>query len=92
MKYKPGDFSFVYIHQNIFEYDYSIVDKIGKLAWDKLKRFDEVSYNNYIVEIINNSLYPGHSSKTYKLSIQNLKCIAIHGWDYFVENYEQNLF
>jgi len=82
---EQGDFSFVDKYQSVFEYDYRAIDKIGELAWNKLKRFDETSYNNYIVEIINNSLYPGHSSLTYKLSMNNLIHIAKYGWKHFVE-------
>ena len=83
-----GDFSFCKEHQHIFEYDYKIVNKMGEIAWKKLKEYNfETMKHDYIMETINNQLYPGHSALTYKLSTSHLKCIAVYGWDHFVNNY-----
>ena len=85
--YVPGDFSFFSKSESvIFEYDYKIVNKIGDLAWSALKNY-KCSPNNYIIEIINLQLYPGHTRLTYISSLENLICIANHGWNCFVENH-----
>ena len=85
--YKRGDFSFCSKYQKVFEYDYKIIDKMGDLAWNKLKNPDQI---NYITEIINQQLYPGHTALTYRLSMKYLNCIAVHGWDYFVRNFKES--
>ena len=61
---------------------------MGEIAWKKLKEYNfETMKHDYIMETINNQLYPGHSALTYKLSTSHLKCIAVYGWDHFVNNY-----
>lgn len=82
MEYLPGDFSFKQSEYNyIFEYDYRIINKIGVIAWDNLKT-DKL---DCIFDIIQSQLYPGHSARTYRLSLNNLKFIATNGWDNFVK-------
>ena len=90
--YTPGDFSF--IKENIdfkfiFEYDFKIINKIGKIAWNKIAKYDETNLKyDYIMNTINNQLYPGHSGLSYRLSLKNLKYIANLGWESFVEKYD----
>ena len=88
MKYNPGDFSFAYRYQNVFEYDYRVIKSMGNIAWNKLKNYD--GNYDYIMDIINSQLYPGHSALSYRLSLDNLVYIACFGWDTFVNDFEQS--
>ena len=83
--YSPGDFSFVINHKDIFEYDYKVINKMGDIAWNALKNWNDY---NYINHIINENLYPSHTAVTYRLSLTNLIDIAKYGWDDFVLNYK----
>lgn len=83
-KFKPGDFSFFKNFKDIFEYDYKVVDKIGEIAWNALKNY-ELGTKNFVIETINNQLYPAHTTVTYRLSINNLIFISKYGWECFVE-------
>ena len=80
----PGNFSFVtnVTYRNIFEYDYIIINKMGDIAWNALKVWN-TDNPNYINNIINDSLYPGHTAITYRLSLNNLIYIANNGWENF---------
>jgi hypothetical protein len=84
-KFKPGDFSFFKNFKEIFEYDFKVVDKIGEIAWNALKNYEPYT-KNFVIDTINNQLYPGHTAVTYRLSINNLVFIANYGWDDFVEH------
>ena len=56
----------------ILEYDYRVVDKIGKIAWDRLKRYKTDQKTDYIIEFIKSQLYPAHTAESYRLSLDNL--------------------
>ncbi len=83
--FNEGDFSFCGTYKHVFEYDYKVVNKLGEIAWNKIKTYDfELKRQDYIMDAINEQLYPGHSALTYKMSMENLRCISIHGWESFV--------
>ena len=82
MFYYPGDFSFVNKYQDIYEYDYKVISKMGEIAWNALRNWD---IDNHVNGFINDQLYPGHTALTYRLSINNLIEISINGWDNFVK-------
>ena len=86
--YVPGDFSFVKEYQDIFEYDYMVINKMGEIAWNKLKKYDDKS-TDYLINIIQSQMYPGHSGLTYKLSMKYLTHIAKYGWYDFVSWYDK---
>ena len=64
------------VYKHIFDYDYKVVDKIGKIAWNRLKTYNKNPENDHVMNVINNQLYPGHSAVTYRLSLNNLVTIA----------------
>jgi hypothetical protein len=89
MEYLPGDFSFM-CGSFILEYDYKVVDKMGEIAWNALKNYDPENINskNYVLKIVNDQLYPGHTGKTYRKSMEILSYIADFGWTEFIKNYD----
>ena len=83
MNFKPGDFSFIKVFKEVFEYDYRVVDKMGDIAWNTLKNWDNTQHT-FTKNIINDNLYPGHTALTYRTSLNNLIFIANNGWDEFI--------
>jgi hypothetical protein len=93
MEFKPGDFSFIEaeVYKKIYEYDYKVVEKLGEIVWNKLKTFDfENPPRDFVIEHMNNQLYPGHNAITYKSSLKNLKFISEFGWDQFVKEFKKS--
>ena len=87
MEHLPGNFGFM-SQAFIYEYDYRIVDKMGEIAWNALKNYDpeNLNHKNYVIKIINDQLYPGHTGKTYRTSMEMLVYIAEFGWEEFIKN------
>jgi hypothetical protein len=59
----------------IFEYDKQVIDKMGTIAWNALINW-ETDTPEWLKTIINDNLYPGHTGRTYRLSLNNLLKIA----------------
>jgi hypothetical protein len=87
MEQLPGNFGFM-SQAFIYEYDYRIVSQMGEIAWNALKNYDTENpdHNNFVIKIINDQLYPGHTGKTYRASMEMLCYIAEFGWEEFIKN------
>ena len=77
-----GDFSFI-PNSKIYEYDYRVIAKIGDIAWNHLKVY-EPGKSDFVIEHILTLLYPAHTAKSVKKSLEYLVFIAKHGWGEFV--------
>ena len=62
-------------YATIFEYDMNVIDKLGTIAWNALLNWEN-NTPEWLKTIINDNLYPGHSTLTYRMSLNNLLKIA----------------
>ena len=83
----PGNFNFLPDH-NIYEYDYRIINKIGNIAWEHLKIYS-LENHDFVIEHILTLIYPAHTVKTRKQSLEYLVFIAKYGWDNFVKQFKK---
>ena len=95
MNYLYGDYSFgdySFINDNskrqYLKYDFNIINSWGNNGWKCLKdhKLNTPYELNVNLKLITDKLYPGHTSVTYKNSLNDLEYISKNGWNNYVES------
>jgi hypothetical protein len=92
MAYAYGDFSFIEpeLMREGIKYDFDMVEKLGKEAWDAFKNHDTRKSFMYskkfgIWSQINDNAWSGHSGASFGCSMRHIETIAKYGWEEYVK-------